>query len=316
MKNARGGRGMPVILVVGSANMDVVAAVKRLPGDGETVLIGEVSLVNGGKGANAAVAAARLGGRVRFAGAVGEDAFGRAIREGLLAAGVDCACLAAVPGGSGTAIILLDEATRQNRIMVGPGANFKISVPPEGDFYSGASALMLQLEIPPEAALLAARRAKAAGVQVVLDPAPATPRLPEGLLQLCDLISPNETELEILTGESSATLDGVQRGAAALLAAGAQAVAVKLGLRGAFWADAAGCEFFPAFQIEAEDTTAAGDAFTGALTLGLAAGLDRAAAMREALAAGALTCTRAGAQTSLPTRAELDAFLRARPAGE
>jgi len=304
---------MPRILVVGSANTDVVAPCDRMPRPGETLTGQDIRLVPGGKGANAAVAAARLGGEVRFCGAVGDDAFGAVLRAGLEGEGIDCRWLAVSPGGSGTAVILLDRATAQNSILVGPGANHRFDLPDGDAPFAWADALMLQLEIPLPVALEAARRARAAGKLVVLDPAPAVSGLPEELLRLCDLVSPNETELEILTGLPAPDAAAAERGAAALLRLGAKSVVVKRSRHGALWADAGGILHRPAFPVEAVDTTAAGDAFTGALALALASGRNRETALREALAAGSLACTRLGAQPSLPTRAELDALLAKHP---
>ncbi len=303
---------MPNILVVGSANVDVIAPLKRLPAPGETLLIADVTLANGGKGANAAVAAARLGATVRFIGAVGDDAFGAAIRQGLEADGIDCGLLKTVAGGSGTAIILLDQNSGQNSILVGPAANARLSLPEDDAAFAWADALMLQLETPVEVNVEAARRARKHGVLVVLDPAPALADLPEALLQLPDVISPNETELEILTGQPVRSTAAAEAGAYALMERGAREVVVKLGEQGSLWVGRHGAEFYPAYKVQVVDTTAAGDAFTGAFTLGLAEKRERPAVMRRALAAGALACTVLGAQPSLPTSAAVTEFLSAR----
>ena len=299
---------MPNILVIGSANMDVVAPVHRLPDPGETVLTEDIQLVNGGKGANAAVAAARLGGAVRLLGAVGEDAFGEALRQGLTDSGVDCRWLQTLPGGSGTALILLDTTSGQNSILVGPGANFRFDLPPEDEPFTWADLLMLQLETPLAITRAAATRAVAAGALVVLDPAPATAELPTDLIAACDIITPNETELAILSGLPVGDAAQVEAAARVLLERGAKQVVVKLGSKGALWVNTAGAEAFPAFVIEPVDTTAAGDAFTGALALELARGQSRAEIMLTARIAGALACTVMGAQPSLPTTVVVAAF--------
>ncbi len=307
---------MAKILVVGSANMDVIAPLQRLPKPGETILIDDISLANGGKGANAAVAAARLGGEVRFLGAVGADAFGAALRRGLEENGVDCRWLQSVNGSSGTAVILLERATGQNSILVGPAANCRFALPQSDEPFQWADALMLQLEIPLAVAREAAARAKRAGKIVVLDPAPAQANLPADFLKLCAVVSPNESELAILSGQEIVSPAAAENAARALLSQCEGRVVVKMAEKGALWCERRGCRHHPAFAIKAVDTTAAGDAFTAALTLGLCAGITPDEIMRQALAAGALACTRLGAQPSLPRRAEVAEFLASRHGGQ
>lgn len=315
---------MPVLLVVGSINMDVVAVVDRPPLPGETITAVDARLVNGGKGANAAVAAARLGGTVRFRGAVGDDAFGPALRAGLEANGIDCAGLATLPGSSGIAQITVDRASGQNAIVFAPGANFAFRLPPEGDdtFLDGVDTLLLQLETPPALTLEAARRAHRRGVRVVLDPAPARNDLPDALFAHCDVVSPNESELAILVGrapedgQTATPLEDIEAEARRLLARGAGAVAVKLGARGGLWVTATESIHAAAPPITPVDTTAAGDSFTGALALGLAEGRPLRDVMAEAVAAGSLACLTAGAQPSLPTRAAVAEFMAASAARE
>jgi len=302
---------MAGVLVVGSVNMDVVTPLRRLPRPGETIHVEDIVLVPGGKGANAAVSAARLGASVRFVGSVGDDAFGRQLRAALEADGIDCTHLRTASRGSGTAVILLDRATGQNAIMVGPGANYQITLPPDEAMFDGIDIVMLQLETPAAVNVEVARRAAAAGVRVVLDPAPATPDVPEQLLRAAWIVSPNESELATLTGRPVDDVDGAADAAGVLLDRGARIVVVKLGEKGALWITRDERQHVPAVKVKAVDTTAAGDAFTGALAVGLAEGLDPIAALRRACLAGAVTCTRLGAQPSIPTQRELDAFAAA-----
>jgi ribokinase len=298
---------MAKILVVGSANMDLIAPVARLPAPGETMLTDDIRLAGGGKGANAAVAASRLGARVRFIGAVGDDAFGETIRANLERNRIDCALLARLEGGSGTAVILLDRDSGENSILVGPGANARFELPAEEEPFAWADAVMLQLETPLEINREAARRGRAAGARVILDPAPARDDLPDSFLADCHIVSPNETELEILAGtRPGSDLADVEKGARRLMDRGAGEVVVKLGSRGALYVHSGGALHLPAPAVDAADTTAAGDAFTGALAFGLVEGRGREGALKLAVRAGALACTKSGAQPSLPGREEIE----------
>ena len=300
---------MAKILVIGSANMDVVSPVRELPKPGQTILIDDIQLVPGGKGANAAVAAARLGGDVRFVGCVGDDPFGHAIREGLIKEGIDCDHLTTADRGSGTAVILLNMTNAQNSILVGPGANFQITLPENDSLFKWADAMMLQLETPIDIDLEAAKRARAYGVTTILDPAPAVAGLPDELLALVDIVSPNESELATLTCCSlSGDLDEFVSAGRLLLKRGIKELVVKLGSRGALWVTGDSHLHVPSVPVHAVDTTAAGDTFTAALCVGLAEGLAMPEAIRRACIAGALACTRVGAQPSVPTTAEVDAF--------
>lgn len=309
---------MPCLVVVGSVNMDVVTPIRRLPAPGETLGCGAIQLVPGGKGANAAVAAARQGARVRFRGAVGDDAFGGTLRAGLAAEGIDVERLETVPGASGTAVILLDEGSGQNAILVGPGANHAFALAKdEGEaaaLWAGADGLLLQLETPLTVVTAAARGAKAAGARVLLDPAPAVADPPAALLAACDLLTPNECELALLTGMPAGTEAEVRAAAAALRARTAGEVVVTLGSRGALWLYAGGELRAPTYAVQAVDTTAAGDTFAATLATAYWGGADRETALDRALAAGALAVTRLGARPSLPTAAEVDGFLACPPA--
>jgi ribokinase len=289
--------------------MDVVTPLRRLPGPGETIHVQDVSLVPGGKGANAAVAAARLGARVRMVGCVGDDAFGTQRQSSLKAEGIDCGAVRVSERSTGTAIILLNHDTGQNSIMVGPGANDEVTLPENDELFEWADMVMLQLETPLALNIEVARRASEAGVPVILDPAPAVADLPDELIRAVTIVSPNESELAVLTGMPVDTDDQAVEAARSLIARGAETVVVKLGERGALWVTPDEVRHVPAVPIRAVDTTAAGDAFTGALAVGLAEGLDKMEALERACRVGALTCTRLGAQPSIPTLQDLAEFM-------
>ncbi|MFF4265474.1 ribokinase [Streptomyces virginiae] len=299
---------MTAIAVLGSTNMDLVAYVPKAPRLGETVTGRAFRTVPGGKGANQAVAAARAGGEVVMIGAVGADEFGVRLRSALTAARVDTAGLRTVEGASGTAHITVDDEGG-NSIIVIPGANAAVTGLEAGDEarIAAAGSLLLQLELPLSAVLAGARTARAHGVRTVLTPAPAQP-LPAELLAATDLLVPNEHEAAALTGLT----DPLQ--AAEALLAEVPEVVITLGAAGALYA-ARGTEplTVPAPRVRAMDTTAAGDTFVGALAVALGEGLPMPAALHRASAAAALSVQRPGAQDSMPTRAETDAFAAARP---
>jgi len=297
------------VVVVGSLNMDLVVSVPRHPAPGETVLGGDLVRHPGGKGANQAVAAARMGAAVRMVGRVGDDAFGQALVANLENEGVDAGGvrpLAGIP--TGVALIAVDERG-ENAIVVSPGANARLrpkDLDP-GDF-TGRAVVLLQLEIPLETAIRAAELGRAAGARVVLNAAPAQV-LPDELLARVDLLVVNEHEAAaILKGEPPRTLEEALAQADALFRQGPTAV-VTLGEKGLAHAGRGGSGTLPAFPVRAVDTTAAGDAFTGALAAAIAEGAPLPEALRFGAAAGALATTRPGAQTSLPTRTEVLALL-------
>ncbi|OKK19156.1 ribokinase [Streptomyces sp. CB00455] len=296
---------MTAIAVLGSTNMDLVAYVPKAPRLGETVTGHRFRTVPGGKGANQAVAAARSGGKVVMIGAVGADEFGVRLRSALTAAGIDTAPLRTVEGASGTAHITVDDEGG-NSIIVIPGANARVTGLEAGDDsrIAAADALLLQLELPLEAALAGARCARAHGVRTVLTPAPAQ-ALPAELLAATDLLVPNEHEAAALTGLTDPQL------AAAALLDDVPEVVVTLGAAGVLYA-ARGRDplTVPAPRVRAVDTTAAGDTFVGALAVALGEGRPVPQALRWASAAAALSVQRPGAQDSMPTRAETDAFAR------
>ncbi|MFD3718549.1 ribokinase [Streptomyces sp. NPDC058674] len=301
---------MTAIAVLGSTNMDLVAYVPKAPRTGETVTGSAFRTVPGGKGANQAVAAARLGGEVVMIGAVGADEFGVRLRSALASAGVETAALRTVEGASGTAHITVDDEGG-NSIVVIPGANARVTGLEAGDDsrIAASDTLLLQLELPLEAVLAGARAARAHGVRTVLTPAPARP-LPAELLAATDLLVPNEHEAAALTGLTD------PRQAAAALLHEVPEVVVTLGAAGVLWA-ARGREplAVPATPVRAVDTTAAGDTFVGALAVALGEGRAMPEALRWASAAAALSVQRPGAQDSMPTRGETDAFAAADAGG-
>lgn len=299
---------MASIIIVGSVNMDLVVRTPRFALPGETVMGHGFDTVPGGKGANQAVAARRLGGAVAMVACVGEDAFGLAMREGLAGEGIDVQHVD-VRGGhpSGVALITVDDLG-ENSIIVAPGANGRMTVEDvalAGAAIASAAVLVLQLEVPMPVVHAAATIAREHGRIVVLNAAPAQPC--ETLLALVDYLVVNETEVFALAGP------GVQRrddAIAALLRRGVQHVVVTLGANGAVLASAKGdATTVAAFAVPVVDTTAAGDAFVGGFAVALAEGASPTEALKRGNAAGALTVTRAGAQPSLPTRGELDAWL-------
>lgn len=295
---------MTQIVVVGSANLDLVARAPRLPGPGETVLGTGFVTVPGGKGANQAVAAARAGATCGFIGAVGTDGFGDMLRAHLAGSGVDTGLLRRVAESSGVALIAVDH-TGENSIVVAPGANATLATLSEADLAAigAADLLICQREIPESGVLAAVTAARAAGTTVILNAAPAGP-LPGPLTAAVDLLVVNETEAAIVAGADGSAYQLCQ----ALLAR-VPAVVLTLGARGAVYADRAGAWIeAPAPRIEAVDTTAAGDAFTGALAVAWAEQRPIAEAVRWACAAGAACAQRPGAGTALPTRAEIDAL--------
>jgi ribokinase len=298
-----------VILVFGSVNLDLIVPVPALPAPGETVLGDALRSEPGGKGGNQAVAAARDGARVLFAGAVGGDAFAAPALATLREAGVDLSLLATVPGATGAAVICVDPAGR-NQIAVAPGANLAARAGQVPDEALGpATTLVLQMEVDAGETAALIRRARARGARIVLSLAPPLP-LPAEALAAVDLLLVNAAE-----AASLAAARGVGAAPAALRAAlGGPDVIVTRGEEGAFAATAAGVIHQPAFRVTAADTTAAGDTFAGVLAAALDRGLALPAAMRRAAAAAALSCTRHGSQGSIARAAETEALLAGQPA--
>ncbi len=299
------------IVVFGSINMDLVVRTPHLPAAGETLTGYTFFTVPGGKGANQAVACSRLGALTRMIGRVGDDAFGGMLRESLCIYGVNVSGVTTHAGrSSGVAIIAVDDAA-ENQIIIVPGANgtlgpadlahLDIALTNSNDASDPARVLLLQLEVPLEAVLAAARLAHQHGVTVILDPAPAC-RLPPELYALTDILTPNETEAATLVGFPVNDEDTVAHAAKVLLERGARNVIIKMGSNGAYWTDGTAGEFSPAFSVEAVDTVGAGDAFNGGLAVALNEGRAIGEALRWGLAAGALSVTRVGAQPSMPDR--------------
>jgi ribokinase len=299
------------ITVVGSLNMDLVARTPRIPQPGETIIGNDFHTVPGGKGANQAVAVARLGIQVSMIGRVGRDTFAGPLLDNLAAAGVNHTFVTQdSEAATGVALIVVDDAG-QNSIVVASGANARLT-PADVDeaktAIAGADALLLQLESPLETVTRAAEVARAHGVTVILNPAPAR-SLPAGLLSLVDVLIPNESETALLTGLPVGDQSQTEAAATALLDLGVGTVILTLGERGAMLAQAGRMELCPAFAVVPVDTTAAGDAFVGGFAVALAEGRALAEAVRWGNATGALATTKLGAQSSLPTRQELETLL-------
>jgi ribokinase len=304
------------ITVVGSLNADLVVAVRRFPGPGETVTGHDFAVFPGGKGANQAFAVGRLAGGdmpVWMVGQVGGDAYGEWLRQSLSRAAVDVTHVRVQQDApTGLAMVAIDAAA-QNQIVVVPGANGSFNpaaLTAAHHVIAQAAVVLLQLEVPLPTVQTAARIAREGGATVILDPAPAR-AVADVLLRSADYLTPNESELSVLTGGApQATLrrgDAVAR-ARQLIARGARKVLVKMGRQGALLVTETTEQLQPAFPVEAVDTTAAGDAFNAGLAFALARGADQTEAIRYASATAAVSVTRVGAQPSMPSRAEVDAL--------
>jgi len=300
------------IVVFGSINMDLVVRTPRLPALGET-LTGVTFLTSpGGKGANQAVACARLGATTRLIGRLGDDVFGRTLREGLRVDGVDVSAVATSTGRpSGVALITVDEGG-ENTIIVVPGANGEMGeddVTRLDSALEDARVLLVQLEVPLDAVMAAARVARRHGVPLILDPAPAR-ALPPEVYVATDIITPNETEAAVLTGIPTDSPEGVRRAARVLIERGARGALIKMSDKGVYWDDGRDGQFWDPVPVAATDTVAAGDAFNGALAVALAEGRPLNEAIQWGLAAGAYAVTKVGAQPSMPTRADMMSMVR------
>lgn len=304
----------PHIVVIGSSNTDLVVHAGHIPTAGETVLGHSYLMAAGGKGANQAVAAARLGAEVTFVACIGTDTFGDAALAGFRREGI-CTDFVVrdADARSGIALIVVDERG-ENAIAVAPGANSRLTpvdVERARIRIAEAEVVLLQLEIPLEAVMRAARIASDMAVPVILNPAPAQP-LSRELLRRVAVLTPNQGEAELVAGIGHGETDPPDKVATALRALGVPNVVLTMGAAGALLADGRGVRQVSGFRVAVVDTTAAGDAFNGALAFGLASGWPLEDTVRFAVAAGALTVTRAGAQPSLPSRTAVEDLL-ARP---
>jgi ribokinase len=297
------------VVVIGSLNMDLVANVPRYPQAGETLRGSRFRLFPGGKGANQAVAAARLGASVAMVGRVGDDPFGPAVRDSLRSSGVDTTHVQTDPAAAtGVGIIAVDPAG-QNHIIIVSGANDRVDeedLRGAADLLAGARLLLLQFEIPMPIIEQAARQAHESGILVFLNPAPSAP-CPPDLLSLVDCIVPNELEAQAFTGVTITDVATAERAAERLLELGIPRAIITLGERGCVCASQEGVWHEPALAVKAVDTTAAGDAFIGGLAAAWVRGKPMREAVRFATCAAGLSVTRAGAQASLPDESEVRA---------
>ena len=301
----------PKIVVLGSINMDLVAVAPSLPTPGETVMGDSFATLPGGKGANQAVAAARLDADVHMIGRVGDDVFAPMLIANLEAYGVDVSdVMATLDTPSGIAVILLDDE-RENYIVGIYGANMacdEVQVEAVSYALEGADALLLQMEIPLDVSLEAARIARRMGVRVIYDPAPPS-EIPFSCYEVFDIIAPNQSEAEVLTGVAVEGVESAYEAASILRERGSRVALIKLGAHGVVYSADQGVGHVPAFEIDAIDTVAAGDGFAGALAVALAEGQPLEHALRFASAAGALVVTKRGAQDAMPDRAEVEQLL-------
>ena len=300
------------IIVVGSSNTDMIIKLDRIPRPGETILGGEFVTAAGGKGANQAVAAARAGGKVTLIARVGHDMFGEESIAGFRRAGINLNHIvrdAAAPSGVALIFVAKDG---ENSIAVASGANGRLSpadVKMAELAFASATTVLMQLETPLETVQATAELAAKAGIKFILNPAPARP-LPDKLLKLVSILTPNETEAELLTGIKVSDVRTAVQATDKLLARGVATVILTLGARGAFVASGEIRQLVPGFKVNPVDTTGAGDTFNGTLAVALGEGRALMDAVRFANAAAAISVTRLGAQPSTPTRQEIDQFLQ------
>ena len=303
---------MSDIVVIGSLNMDLSIRVPRIPLPGETISGENLVTSAGGKGANQAAACANLGSQVTMIGAVGQDDFGRRMKEGLRKVGINVSFIQENPGvPSGTAMIMVDAAG-ENVIVLSAGANSYVVIDRNTEeLIRNAKILLLQLEIPTDVVFQAIEIANDAGVPVLLNPAPAI-ALPNEIYSRIDYLIPNEIEASILSGVEVKDIASAEKAAGILLDRGVKTVIITLGANGAFLASGNNRHAIPAMKINPVDTTGAGDAFIGGFAAAIVEGKPLEEALHYATAAGALAATKAGAQSSLPSRQELEQFINLR----
>lgn len=291
--------------------MDLVTRASRLPRAGETLIGQSFSTVPGGKGANQAVASARLGAEVAMIGCIGSDAYGIQLRDALLAEGIDCQAVSRVDGSSGVALIVVDDSS-QNAIVIVAGSNGELtpaSLQAADAVLQAADVIVCQLEVPLETVGYALKRGRELGKTVILNPAPASGPLPAQWYASIDYLIPNESEATALSGVVVDSLDSAKLAAAQLIKAGAAKVIITLGAQGALFSDGNRVEHLAAPNVKAVDTTAAGDTFVGGFAAALAHGKSEAEAIRFGQVAAALSVTRAGAQPSIPTLHDVQGFV-------
>lgn len=303
-----------MITVIGSLNMDLVTYTGRMPVTGETIMGKSFRQIPGGKGANQAAAIAKLGTKVAMIGCVGRDGMGSTLLDALQKDGVDISKVKEVEGvATGIAAITVDAAAN-NCIIVVPGANNCLS--PEDlaaaqETINRSEAVVAQLEVPLETVKVGLEIAKKLGKLTILNPAPAVP-LPDEFLVLVDILVPNDTELELLSGIQAHNEEELQKAAQVLLNKGIKELIVTLGSKGCMHINSSGAKFYGAHKVHAIDTTAAGDSFIGGLSTAINEGKTLEEAILFATAVGALTVTKEGAQSSLPYRAEVEAFIQSK----
>ena len=301
----------PSILVIGSSNTDMIARVPRIPQPGETILGGKFITAPGGKGANQAVAATRAGGEVCFITCVGDDMFGDHAVAAFVGDGMNVSYLRRKHAPTGVALIFVAD-DGQNSIAVAPGANAELSpsdVKRARTAFQCSDILLIQLETPLATVTTAIKQAAKWDLPVILNPAPAQP-LPASLLQHVSILTPNESEAELLTGIKVTNPASARRSAQILHERGVETVIITLGARGAFVSNVTTHELVPGFKVKALDSTAAGDVFNGALAVALAERQGLLPAVRFANAAAAISVTQVGAQPSIPRRKEIERLLR------
>ena len=300
---------MKNICVIGSLNMDLVVNVDTMPKPGQTIIGSNFKEVPGGKGANQAVAMARLNGNVSMIGKVGEDGFGQTLINSLKNDKVDTTYIQTAKGATGVALITVDK-NAQNSIVVSPGANFEVK---EDDIDNNIEAIknsdivVLQLETPLDTIKYALNKAKELNKYTILNPAPAV-KLDDEIIKNVDLLTPNETELEIISGVSIESEEDIQKAAQIMIEKGVKELIVTLGSKGSLYINKEKSMFKKAYKVQAVDTTAAGDSYTGALAVALSQDKGMEEAMDFASKVGALSVLKEGAQSSLPTLEDVENF--------